>query len=216
MSALGSFSPPGRAPRSAPLAMIHVGRKQLGLDDDAYRGLLEGVTGKRSAKDLTEQERHAVVARMRDLGFQPASKTHRRGLDGPYAAKLQALWIAGWNLGVVRDRRDKALVRFVERQTGLSHTRFLRFPEDAAKAIEGLKAWLAREGQVDWSAPPRGAPIHLGDDRYRIVRAQLRLLRDAGEALPAGPMPASAAEWIAQMNDLGVRVRALPAGAGKG
>jgi len=223
MNPLGSSSPPGRASgRSSPLAMIHVGKKQLGLDDDSYRGLLERVTGKRSAAALSEAERNAVVDEMRRQGFTPASKPSRKGLDGPYAAKLQALWIAGWNLGVVRDRRDHALIAFVERQTKISHTRFLRFPEDAAKVIEALKGWLARAAAVDWSAPPSHAPDYFADDRFRIVTAQWRRLHAAGETGLNGIMvrvtgkrdfaSLDSGEWISLMNALGGRLRAALAG----
>ena len=222
MNPLDSSSPPGRAPRSAPLVMIHVGKKQLGLDDDAYRGLLERVTGKRSAAELSEAERNAVVADMRRQGFKPASKPRLKGLDGPYAAKLQALWIAGWNLGVVRDRRDKALVSFVERQTKISHTRFLRFPEDAAKVIEALKGWLGRAAGVDWSAPPSHAPDYFAYDRFRIVMAQCRRLHAAGETGLNGVVvrvtgkrdfaSLDGGEWISLMNALGGRVRSALAG----
>ncbi|WP_409362078.1 phage protein GemA/Gp16 family protein [Bartonella heixiaziensis] len=56
----------------------------------------------------------------------------------------------GWNLGIIRDRSDKALLAFVKRQTGIDHIRFLRDSDDACRAIEALKGWLQREGGVDW------------------------------------------------------------------
>ncbi|KQZ87219.1 hypothetical protein ASD64_07210 [Mesorhizobium sp. Root157] len=133
------------------LAAIHVAKKQLGLDDDTYRAALVNITGKASTRDMTEAERNKVVAAFRDRGFKPASTGSRKRLEGKYSGKLQALWIAGWNLGVVHNRDDKALIAFVERQTGLSHVRFLHDPADAAKAIEALKSWIAREARVDWS-----------------------------------------------------------------
>lgn len=209
-----------------PLAAIHVGKKQLGLDDETYRGLLERVTGKRSAAELSETERTAVVAEMRRQGFTPASKPPRKGLDGPYAAKLQALWIAGWNLGVVRDRRDKALIAFVERQTKISHTRFLRFPEDAAKVIEALKGWLARKGGVRWGWTSGTDFLH--HDGAKIAWAQWVILhpgatlypdrmgfdeevfRIVGDGYPGKPLGAlKPADWRAVMNALGEQVRAL-------
>ena len=133
------------------LAAIHVAKKQLGLDDDTYRAALVTITGKSSTRDMSEAERNKVVAAFRQRGFKPASNGARKPLEGKYAAKLQALWIAGWNLGVVRNRDDSALIAFVERQTGLSHVRFLHDAGDALKAIEALKAWIGREGKVDWS-----------------------------------------------------------------
>ncbi|WP_273721653.1 regulatory protein GemA [Bartonella sp. ML71XJBT] len=128
------------------LAAIHMGRRALGLDDETYRALLYRLTGKQSAKDLSVLEKRLVVDEMRACGFEPNVKR----LEGKYAKKLQALWIAGWNLGIIRDRCDKALLAFVKRQTGIDHIRFLRDSDDACRAIEALKGWLQREGGVDW------------------------------------------------------------------
>ncbi|EJF87162.1 regulatory protein GemA [Bartonella rattimassiliensis] len=128
------------------LAAIHMGKRALGLDDETYRALLYRLTGKQSAKDLNFSEKHLVIAEMKAFGFEPNGKR----LEGKYAKKLQALWIAGWNLGIIRDRSDKALLAFVKRQTGIDHIRFLRDSDDASKAIEALKGWLQREGGVDW------------------------------------------------------------------
>ncbi|UNF47865.1 regulatory protein GemA [Bartonella krasnovii] len=128
------------------LAALHMGRRALALDDETYRAMLYRLTGKHSAKDLSVLERRLVVDEMRAWGFKPK----RQVLEGKYAKKLQALWIAGWNLGIIRDRSDKALLAFVKRQTGIDHIRFLRDSDDAGRAIEALKSWLQREGGVDW------------------------------------------------------------------
>ncbi|WP_375646423.1 regulatory protein GemA [Bartonella sp. TT29SHDZB] len=128
------------------LAVLHMGKRALGLDDETYRALLYRLTGKQSAKDLNFSEKHLVIAEMKACGFKPNGKR----LEGKYAKKLQALWIAGWNLGIIRDRSDKALLAFVKRQTGIDHIRFLRDSDDACRAIEALKGWLQREGGVDW------------------------------------------------------------------
>lgn len=60
--------------------------------------------------------------------------------------------MSGWHLGVVRDRTDAALLAFLERQTGLEHTRFLVDAASARRMIESLKGWLAREAGVEWPA----------------------------------------------------------------
>lgn len=119
------------------LAALHMGRRALALDDETYRAMLYRLTGKYSSKDLIVLEKRLVVDEMRACGFQPKAKL----LEGKYAKKPQALWIAGWNLGIIRDRSDQALVRFVKRQTGIDHIRFLRDSDDACRAIEALKSW---------------------------------------------------------------------------
>jgi hypothetical protein len=163
------------------LKAIHVARRQLGLDDDDYRAVLERVTGKRSSAEMTEAERRQVVEELRRLGFASAP-AGRQPLSGPYAKKLQALWLSAWNLGIVRNRDDKALIAFVERQTGISHVRWLREPGDAAKAIEALKSWMTREAGVVWPRS-RGAL----ESKRAVLAAQDRMLR-----AEAGPEPADA------------------------
>lgn len=55
--------------RKSRLAAIHMGKTQLGLDDDIYRDMLEQVTGKRSAKDMTDDNLVDVLKHMESLGF---------------------------------------------------------------------------------------------------------------------------------------------------
>lgn len=175
-----------------PIALIHVAKKQLGLDDDDYRALLERVTGKRSCRDMSPAQLSAVVDEFRRLGFTPAAPTRSgtRRATGPYAGKLQALWISAWNLGIVKNCDDAAMIAFVERQTGIAHTRFLTDAASAAKAIEGLKSWMAREGGVDWSGVQEDlgvAHAAVDDPRYRIVVAQWRKLIAIGAVKPFIP-----------------------------
>ena len=200
------------------LAAIHVAKKQLGLDDDTYRAVLVRVTGKDSAKEMTQAERDRVVQELRRQGFKRSSSAGRKPLEGKFARKLQALWIAGWNLGVVRERDDKALVAFVERQTGLSHVRFLHDAGDAMKAIEALKGWLERAG-VNWSTGSDrpawlrqpGAQIAVAPWNILVAKeaapGDIRWFRDfvADLALPVDQM--ANGDWVPVMNALGERVR---------
>ncbi|WP_062228775.1 gp16 family protein [Aureimonas frigidaquae] len=204
------------------LAQIHVGKKALGLDDDTYRAVLLRVTGKASAKDMLPDERRLVLTEFYRLGFKPLDKPRRiagkRALEGPFAAKLQALWLAAWNLGLVRDRRDAALLAFVQRMTGIERTEWLREPNAARRVIEGLKAWLERDGGVDWSVTSQ-QPGWAARYGYRIAWAQWRKLEPKGTAVrfwseiaiiigrPLFSGKPTDAEWIAVMNQLGERIR---------
>lgn len=135
------------------LAAIHVAKKQLGLEEDVFRDVCERVTGKRSTRDMSEPLRVKLVEHFREQGFKPVSKSARKSLEGKFAAKLQALWIAGWNLGVFRSNDDKAMIAFVQRQTGLNAVRFVHYWDDAAKAIEGIKGWIERKVGPVWREP---------------------------------------------------------------
>ena len=202
-------------------ALLHIAKRDLCLEDDDYRSALERVTGKRSAADMTRAEREIALQELHRLGFKPIAKGSRKPLTGKYAPKLQALWIAGYNLGLIRNRDDAALLSFVKRQTGIDHTRFLRYQNDASKAIEALKAWLAREGGVDWSND-RFLPDWTQTNGYRIAKAQHAKLCQPGTshlqpfdqwlALAGFVSPALMTDsaWIDVMNKLGTLIRTTP------
>lgn len=164
------------------IAAIHSLAKALGLPDDLRRDIiaLEG-NGKRSALELTFTEAGRVIERLKgeQAKTSPASAPAAQGavrMDGPYAAKLRALWISAWNLGLVRDNTDRALCAFIERQTKISHPRFLRESREAAKAIEGLKAWMARDAGVTW--PPPGSDVSLV--KIAVIDAQCARIEQLG------------------------------------
>ena len=132
------------------IAAIHVAKRDLGMEDDDYRSLLRRVTGKASLRLMNLREHGAVLDELRAKGAP--LPVRKGGLTDPYAKKLQALWIAAWNLGIVRDRTDKAMLAFIARQTNIEDTRFLRNPADVRRAVEALKGWIARDGGVVWGS----------------------------------------------------------------
>lgn len=146
------------------ISAIYGARKSAGLDDDMARDLYQRATGKRSLREMSPGEQVKVLTALR----QVPSATRKPRLDGPYAKKLIALWLDGWNLGVFADRRDTSLLAFVRRQTKIDHTRFLRDPVQAQAVVEALKSWIAREGGVNW-----GEHADLMDD---VIAAQARKL----------------------------------------
>lgn len=60
------------ARRNAELAKIHCAKRDLALDDDAYRQMLWTVARVHSAKDLDEHGRRAVLNHLRSRGWKPA------------------------------------------------------------------------------------------------------------------------------------------------
>jgi len=205
------------------LSAIHAGLRQLGIVEEDARDLYERQTGKRSLRDMNPNEQRNVVGELRRLGFKPALKGARKRLEGRYAAKLQALWIDGWNLGIVRDRSDRALIAFVKRQCKIDHVRFLHHGDDANRVIEALKGWLAREGGVDWSRDSK-MPDWTQTDGYRVAAAQFAMLEKTDTRFdvyhwimataaerPGQPEQLSrftARDWQPVMNHLGLLVRA--------
>lgn len=127
------------------IALLHVAKAKLGLDDETYRDLLEDEAGVRSAADLDREGLSAVMRRLARLGFHP-----RR--HGPYSdvprrpvmatgAQLNYL-VALWHLYTGRvDQRG--LSGWLRKQTGVSDPLILD-REGVHKALVALKAMVAR------------------------------------------------------------------------
>ncbi len=200
------------------LAKIHVLKKQAGLDDDSYRDLIERETGVRSAKGLSGTQYLKIISALDRL--IPKSANPDRA-TGRFARKLQALWIAGYNLGVIANRSDKSMIAFLRRQTGLDHHRFLQQAEDAEKAIDALKIWIRRStGNDSLFRRDKDLPKAYNDFRFQIcLHIWSELI--AKDAAPAGNLTAyltgrtgkdmpdslSDREWIDLQNELGKILR---------
>ena len=201
-------------------AAIHVAKKQLNLDDDTYRAICLRVTGKHSSAAMSEGERLRLIDEFRRQGFKTTSKGGRKRLEGKFAGKLQALWIAGWNLGVFHNRADEALIKFVQGQTGLDDVRFVHHASDARSAIEGLKKWIERKVGPVWTDTPA-----TWSDGRKVAATQWSLLSQAGKLPEAGSLcryvenhidfqegdfdldKLTAKDWQTVMNSLGLEIR---------
>jgi len=64
------------------LAKVHIAKKDLGLDDETYRSVMERVTGRRSAGDCAVHELVRAVAELRRLGWSPTGKKSKSGKTG--------------------------------------------------------------------------------------------------------------------------------------
>ena len=69
------------------IAKVKIAQSQLGLDDDTYRELLEGVVGKRSAAKMTDTELLRVIEVMKSKGFKELESKHRAQKPDVTAAK---------------------------------------------------------------------------------------------------------------------------------
>jgi hypothetical protein len=156
--------------------------------DDDYRALLRReFSGVSSSSLLSYAQAGELIEILKLLAGQHpevkrASASSRRPSEtvaGPYGAKLQALWISAWNLGIVDNRNDRALIAFIERQTKIAHPRWLTDHKDAKKAIEALKDWTAREAKVEWpnesQAKKRGMDVSIASKQAVIAALAKRL-----------------------------------------
>jgi len=131
------------------LARVAIARKELGLDEETYRAILERLTGHRSAKDCTDGDLGRVLDEFKAKGWTPkpfqAKARAARPADHPAAKKARALWISLHQLGVVRDRSDAALESFARRQLKVEALQWAD-KQRIYKLIEALKAMAERAG----------------------------------------------------------------------
>lgn len=72
--------------QKAMLAKVHIAKQRLGLDDEAYRGILSERFGVDSSKDLDMVGLNDLLLHFQRLGFQP---TPRRKSADPYDIDAQ-------------------------------------------------------------------------------------------------------------------------------
>lgn len=141
------------------LKIVQVGRRELGLDEEDYRALLESVTGARSAKGLSAAKLDAVITAMKGLGFKVKGGAQVNGrrsppssakVQAPEVRKVRAIWITMCNDGFVRDGSEDALGSYIKRMTananggaGISRPEWLTSAQ-AERVLEALKKWHIR------------------------------------------------------------------------
>lgn len=176
-----------RSDRQALTAKIHIGAKELGLDEDTRRAVLKKITGHLSSKDCTDAQLIMVLAHYRSLGWSPAGaakapvarkaaapRTDRNPAKHPVAKKARALWISLHQLGAVRDPSERALEAFGKRQLGVDRLQWAD-QSQGFRLIEALKKMAERAG---WSHDLTGIKPErqVWTLKARLVNAQLEKL----------------------------------------
>ncbi|MEM1344956.1 MAG: regulatory protein GemA [Pseudomonadota bacterium] len=145
---------PAKSGRDPVLAQIHIARQELGLEDDDYRTLLEQITGKRSAKDLSPTERRRVLDEFKRRGWKPKDRGTRRWREAE-PRRDHRLVLVFWRLlaeaGVVTPGRQ-ALNAFIANPT--FRAKWSECPTDlrwlsierTSDVIEALKQMARRNG----------------------------------------------------------------------
>jgi len=140
------------------IKQIHAIVGKLGMADDEYRALLQGMFGAASCKELSWAEAEDLVAELNGKAGNPPRPPFAKGgsvhgklyadLDGRpgMATGAQCRMIAGMWADVSRmpdaESREKALLQFLYRIVGVHHFRFLRAykVEKVVKALEAMGA----------------------------------------------------------------------------
>lgn len=130
------------------IALLHVAKSRLGLQEGDYRAILSLYGGAESAKDLTLGGFERVMRHLQQLGFDaPAYHPPRRSavrnagavVEPPQAYKIEQLFA---DLGIDTAERRQGLCRRVIKKPW-AQTR-----ADANKVIECLKAMLRRRAEA--------------------------------------------------------------------
>lgn len=125
----------------AQLAMLHVAKAQLGLDDDTYRDVLKARGGVQSARDLDEAGFERTLAHFVACGFVASGRRFQRApATGTHPTPKQ--------LGLIRAQWTRLGWEDTERQRAFCQ-RFVGAPwpqtrQAASKLIEAQKAMIAR------------------------------------------------------------------------
>ncbi|WP_299072811.1 gp16 family protein [uncultured Paraglaciecola sp.] len=144
--------------RKALMAKIHIAKKQLNLDDDVYRDVLNHITGQSSCSKMSDNQLKNVLDHFKNKGFKAKPKNGRRmspnssePVKTPQIRKIRAVWITMHLHGIVRDNSEAALDGYVKRMSaqqnngkGVDAVAWLN-GELAHKVLEALKAWHIRE-----------------------------------------------------------------------
>ncbi len=167
-------------------------KKQLALEEEDYRLILDRVTGKRSAGDMTAAQLDAALKEMGRLGWQPSRPGGAPGQQNrptnPAAAKARAMLISLGLLGVIRNPTEAALNAFARRQIGVDRLSWAD-QSQVYKLIEALKAIANRNG---WDQSTAGLADPVWTLKLRLCEAILKRLIHLG-AVPAGTSLAVAA-----------------------
>ncbi|WP_447888610.1 gp16 family protein [Serratia fonticola] len=133
--------------RAKTIQLIHIARNKLEVSDDAYRVMLQNLTGKDSCSKMDDRQLANVLAHLRGRGFKISGKSREVPMaDFPMGRKIWVLWQDLAKAGLVRDKSQKALDAWLLRETGVAQLVWLQQePDKAHQAIEKLKQWLGRK-----------------------------------------------------------------------
>ena len=154
------------------IRLIHVGKRELGLDDETYRALLMGSVQKDSTSAMSVPELERVLERMKRSGFKVRVKSARPPAQSrpgrplaqyPEARKVRALWLFLHQLGAVKNPSEEALAAYVKRIAKVDALQWTNGNQTEA-LIETLKKWAMRylPGQVREMAQTLSEAIKTG------------------------------------------------------
>ena len=131
--------------RNRLIKLIQVARRDLGLDEPNYRGILFAQGGNESLAAMPIDGMQKVLDYLKAQGFKVRStKTDRKQATGKDASKARALWLFLHELGAVQDPSEAALTAYVKRMVKVDDVQWMRSGRRVETVIESLKKWAMR------------------------------------------------------------------------
>ena len=146
------------------IQILHVAKKELSLDDVAYRAVLYGAAGVDSARDIkTWQQYNDVLKAFANLGFKvKAGKSAQTGLkktapqtgrSGDWISARQEYYIRGlWDLAS-RAKDEASLQAMLQRIAGVKYIQWIS-KDNATKGILALRD-IAKKAGYNPDAPAK-------------------------------------------------------------
>lgn len=135
--------------RTQLIRLIHVARRELGMQEDDYRAMLANIPqleGATSSAKLSIPKLSLVLETLKAKGFKVAPKRNaqtRKLADDPQSRLIRHFWLSLHTDGKVRDPSEQALAKYVARLTKVDQLQWLD-GKQATVVIESLKQWLER------------------------------------------------------------------------
>lgn len=108
------------------IQLIHIGKQQLNMEDEAYREMVKRLTNKTSSTKCTVVELHKILHELQQKGAKVkffakrgrkpqdySPSTGEYGVKSNIAHKIRAIWIAMGKQGLLRDGSERALNAWV-------------------------------------------------------------------------------------------------------
>lgn len=131
--------------RPALIKMIHLGRRRLNWDDDAYRAWMQGQVGKSSSADCTDLELSHLVTYLQNLGVVNKKSERVPASAGRRGRPTEKQWEYALDLakklGMDGTMDDLALVTLCRNVAKKDHPRFLD-QKSMGNLINALQGWI--------------------------------------------------------------------------
>lgn len=143
--------------RKSLIAMVHIAKSRMGMDDETYRDWLAKNTGKRSSSDLSDRQLATLVQTLRAAGYLDEAPATARVIAGKGANRpTDAQWKTARGLvkklGLEGGLDGEAFASFVKRVGKVDNPRFLT-KATMASVLIGLEKWWAdreeKKGMTD-------------------------------------------------------------------